>query len=95
LKLSVFGHWIFELLTKKVPLHQDVDAWRKHTRAGLALIQRNRLRVLLAAKDQLHFLLALRLMTPHGKGGGHQHRHDSQTDQQRRHRVAALAALTL
>jgi hypothetical protein len=94
-KFAILHHRIFELLSKESLLHQYVDARRIHARAILPLIQRNGLRVLLAAEDQFHFLLALRLMAPHWQRCGHQDRHHPETDQQRRHRISALAALTL
>lgn len=86
----VVGDGILELLAQVMPLHQHVNAGRQGLRPGLE--ETNRADVLLAAEDELRFLLALRLVAPHRQGGGHQHCHHGQRHQQGRHRVAFFAA---
>ena len=66
------------------------------TRAHLRLPQADRAHVLLAAKHELGFLLALHLVSPRRQHRAHQHRHHREGDEQRRHRVAPRASgLTL
>ncbi len=51
-------------------------------------------RVLLAAKHELGFLFALRLVAPDRHQDRQQDAHDRERDQQGRHRVSALIVLT-
>ena len=83
------GDRVFEFLADVTALDQDVDAGRQ--RLGLRVVEPNRADVLLPAEDELGFLLALRLVTPHGHRDRHQHRHHGKRHEQRRHRVACLA----
>ena len=84
---SSFVIGILELLAEEPLLDEHVDVRR--VRVGvLALEQPDRVDVLLAAEDQLFFLLALRGVFPDRHGDGHHDGHDAHGDQQRRHRVA-------
>ena len=79
------------LLAEELLLNQHVDARRE--RVGIAtLIERNRVRILARAKDELSFLLALDHRAPRGNGHGPEDRHRGQRDEQGGHRVPALAA---
>jgi hypothetical protein len=86
------GDWILVQLADGAGLFQDVE--RRRIAAGAALENCDGVRVLLTAKHQLRLALALHRCTPHrerdAKHDGH-HRH---ADEQRRHRVAAFAALS-
>jgi hypothetical protein len=93
-ELPVFGHRILVLLAQVAPLHQGVDA-RRVLAAVPRGVQVNRARVLLAAKRQFGFLLALHLLPPHGEQRRHGDRHDRHADQHCRHGVATLSGLTL
>jgi hypothetical protein len=84
------GDGIFEFLADVTSLDQQIDAGGQGLR--FRLVQPNSADVLLAAEDELGFLLALSLVTPHGHRDGHQHRHDRERHEQRRHRVTGLAA---
>jgi hypothetical protein len=90
----ILGHGILVFLSKKTALNQDVEAGRVVAAARLAHVKVDRAGDLLAAKDELGFLLALRLGTPDRHRDGHEHQHDTETDEQRSHRVSALTALT-
>jgi hypothetical protein len=94
LELSILGHRVLVFLPEESLLNQDVDARREVTGAHLALVVVDRPRVLLAPENELGFLLALRLVTPDGHRHGHQQHHHADADQQRRHRISALAVLT-
>ena len=63
--------------------------------AGTPLKEPDSACVLLAAEDQLGFLLPLRHLLPRRHRGGCEHRHDAHRDQQSGHRISGLAALEL
>jgi len=95
-ELAVLRHRVLVFLAQKPALDEHVDARRPGIRVVLVLVfeESNRARVLLAAPDELSFLLAASLMPPDRHGDRHQNRHNSQRDQQGGHRVTPLAALT-
>src|SRR5690606_19512494 len=74
-ELAVLCHRILVFLAEVASLHEHVDA-RRILAAILRLEQVDRARVLLAAKDQLGFLLSLHLLTPYRQQGRHEDRHD-------------------
>jgi hypothetical protein len=76
---------VLVFLADEVSIHERVESGRK--RSHLGLVQANRANVLLAAEDELFFLLALGLVPPHGQYDRHQDRHHRQRHQQRGHRV--------
>lgn len=94
LELAV-GYRILVLLTEKALLHQQVDCRREVAGTHFSLIQIHRAGILLAAKDELGFFLALHFVPPHRHRHGHQDRHDPDAHEQSRHGVSALAVLTL
>jgi len=72
----------------QVPLaYQQINVRRVRV-GGLALEQCNGVDVLLAAEDQLLFLLALRHLFPHRHGDGEHDGHDAHGDQESGHRVS-------
>jgi len=75
-------------------LHEYIETGRIVAAAHLPHIEIDPARNLLAAEDQLGFLFTLCLGSPHGHRDGHHDHHDADADQQRRHRVSALTALT-
>src|SRR6185295_8133766 len=84
LELAVLGHRVLELLAEEVLVQQDVHVRRKRVRV-LALKEHDGARVLLAAEDQLRFLLALGRRLPRGQGHGEEDRHDGHGGEQCRH----------
>jgi hypothetical protein len=80
---------VLVLLAEEMPLDEHIHARREHP--VLPLEQANRAGVLVPAEDELFFLLALRLLAPHGHRDGHQDRHHRQRHEQRGHRVTSLA----
>jgi hypothetical protein len=92
--LSLFRHRVLVFLAKEPALDQDVEAGRVVSAARLAHVEIDRARDLLSTEDELRFLFALRLGSPDGHRDGHQHHHYADADQQCRHRIPALAALT-
>jgi hypothetical protein len=89
------GDRVLVFLSKEALLHEEVDRGREVSGAHLPLIQVHGARVLLAAKDELGFLLALHFVAPHRHRDGHQDHHDPEAHEQRGHGVSALVALTL
>ena len=83
------GDRVLVFLAEEVAVHQQVHAVREGLRARL--VEPKGPHVLLAAEDELLFLLALGLVAPHRKGRAHQDRHHGHRDQQRRHGVAVRA----
>jgi len=87
--LAILRHGVLVFLSKETPLNQNVDAGRK--RVGILRVpsseESDGARVLLTAEDQLGFLFAARLLSPHGHCHGHQYQHDRQHDQQGGHRI--------
>ena len=94
LKIAV-GDRVFVFLAQEPLLHEEVNRRREVPRSDLALIEIDSPCVLLASEDELGFLLALDLVTPHRHRHGHQDHHHPDADEQRRHGVSALVALTL
>src|SRR5436190_3735090 len=82
------GDRVQVFLAQVVPLHQHVDARRQRPHLGLE--EADGAEVLLAAENELRFLLALGLVPPHRQRDGHQYRHHRQRHQQRGHRVPRL-----
>jgi hypothetical protein len=82
------GDRVFEFLADVTPLDQCVETRRQGLR--LRVVEPNRADVLLPAKHELGFFLALGLVTPHGHRDGHQDRHHGERHEQRRHRVTGL-----
>jgi hypothetical protein len=91
---AVLRHRVLVFLPKKAPLNEDVEAGRVVAAAHLAHVQVDRACDLFASEDQFGFFFALRLRAPDRHRDGHHDHHDPNADQQRRHRVTALAALT-
>jgi hypothetical protein len=71
-----------------------VDVGGEITAPHLARVEVDRTCDLLAAKHQLRFLFALCLRSPNRHRDGHEDHHDADADEQCRHRVSALVALT-
>jgi hypothetical protein len=92
--LAVLGHRIFVFLPKKPALNENVETGGVVAASHLSHIKVDRAGDLLAAEDEFGFFFALGLSTPDRHRDGHHDHHDANADQQRRHRVAALAALT-
>src|SRR5262245_32572337 len=92
--LAILGHRILVFLAKKSTLNENVEAGRVVAATHLPHVEVDRASDLLSAEDEFSFLLALRLRAPDRHRDGHHDHHDANADQQRRHRVAALAALT-
>lgn len=92
--LAVLGHRILVFLSKEPALHEHVETGRVVAAAHFPHVKVDGARNLLAAENQFGFLFPLGLSTPHRHRDGHDDHHDSYADQQRRHRVTALAALT-
>ena len=90
-ELAVLGHRILEFLPQETLLHENVDTRREVAGTHLARIEIDGARVLLAAEDQLRFLLAFRLRSPHRHRDRHEHHQDGNAHEQRRHRVPAFA----
>jgi hypothetical protein len=86
----VLGNRIFIFLAEKTLFNEHVDGRRRRIRK-FALEQPNRPGVLVTAEDQLFFFLAGGHMRPHRQQRAHQHGHDAHADQQRCHRIAAVA----
>jgi hypothetical protein len=85
----VVGNRVF-VLFPQVPLaHQQIGVRRVRV-GGFALEQRDGVDVLLAAEDQLLFLLALGHLSPDWHGHREHDRHDAHGDQEDGHRVAAF-----
>jgi hypothetical protein len=82
---------VLVLLPQEFLLDEHVE--RRGVGAGeLPLEHADRVRDLLAAEDQLLFLLTLDHLLPDGHDNGHHHGHDSDTDNQGSHGVAGLRA---
>jgi hypothetical protein len=92
--LSLFGHRILVLLAKETTLHQNVEAGWIIAAAHLAHVKVDGACDLLTPEHEFGFLFALRLGAPNRHRDAHHDHHDADADQQRRHRVSALAALT-
>ncbi len=91
----VARHRVLVLLAQEALLDEDVDAGRKIAGTGLALVEVDRSRVLLAPEDELGFTLALHFMPPHRHRDRHKKHHDADAHEQSRHGIAALGVLTL
>ena len=91
---AAFRHRILVFLAKEPALHQHVDVGGEIPAPHLARVEVDPARDLLAAKHELRFFFALRLGSPDGHRHGHEEHHDPDADQQCRHRVSALVALT-
>ena len=74
LKIAV-GDRVFVFLAQEPLLHEEVNRRREVPRSDLALIEVDGPCVLLASEDELGFLLALDLVTPHRHRHGHQDHH--------------------
>ncbi len=81
-------------LAKEPALDQDVDARRERVRV-LCAVQGYRTRVLLAAEDQLRFLLALGSVAPRRERDAHEDGHHGEADKQRRHGVAPFSTFKI
>jgi len=97
LELPVLRHRIFVFFAKIPAIHEHVDARRERIRDVLVLeaVESDRARVLFTPKHQLGFSFATGLLTPDRHRHRHQNCHNCQCNQQGRHRVAPLAALTM
>ena len=82
------GDGVLVLLPQVAVVEEHFDAGRQRV-GELALIEGDRPRVLLAAEDQLGFLLTPGRRVPDRERDGHHHRHHAHGDEERRHRVAA------
>lgn len=89
----VVGDGVLVFLPQELLLDEDVHRGRECVRVA-ALEQHDGAPVLLAAPDQLFFLLALGEVRPHGQRGRHHHGHHAHADEQRGHGVAALGRAT-
>lgn len=89
----VVGDGVLVFLPKELLLDEDVHRGRERVRVA-ALEQHDGAPVLLAAPDELFFLLALGEVRPHGQRGRHHHGHHAHADEQRGHGVAALSRAT-
>jgi hypothetical protein len=86
---------ILVLLSKKLTLDEDVDAWREVV-AVLRTIQRNRSSVLLTAERKFRLLLPDGPIAPDGQQSKRHHDgHDRKAHEERRHRITAVSALTV
>jgi hypothetical protein len=94
LELAVLRHRILVLLAEVSALHQRIDAGRVLI-AVFPVEQIDRAGVLFPTESQFGLFLSLRLLTPRWQEGAHHDRHHADAHQQRRHRVSALACLTL
>jgi hypothetical protein len=94
LELAVRRHRILVLLAEKALVDEHVDIRRPGAGAVTALPETDGADVLLAAENQLRFLLSLRLMTPRGEDSAHEDGHDGERHEQGRHGVAPLPLLT-
>jgi hypothetical protein len=94
LELAVLRHRILVLLAEVSTLNQCVDAGRVLIPV-LPVEQIDRAGVLFPAEGQFGLFLSLRLLTPRWQEGAHHDRHHGHAHQQRRHRISALACLTL
>jgi len=92
--LPILRHGVLVFLSNEAALHEYIETGRIVAAAHLPHIEIDPARNLLAAEDQLGFLFTLCLGSPHGHRDGHHDHHDADADQQRRHRVSALTALT-
>lgn len=90
----VIGHRVFVFLAQELPLHQRVDR-RRVLIVVLRPIEIDRERVLLHPEEQLGLFLPLRLVAPDRQQRRHHDPHHRHCHQARRHRIPALAALTL
>jgi hypothetical protein len=95
-ELAILRHRILVFPAQEPVLDQKVDARRKRVRDVLVLEleKGDRPRVLLAAKDQLGFFFALRLVAPDRHQDRQQDSHNREGHQKGRHRVSALTLLT-
>jgi hypothetical protein len=95
-ELAVLRHRVLVFLAQESVLDQKVDAWRERVRDVLVLEleKGDRSRVLLAAKHELGFLFALRLVAPDRHQDRQQNSHDREGHQKGCHRVSALTVLT-
>src|SRR5262249_5320275 len=84
------GDRVFVLFPEEFLLHQQVDARRKRV-CILALKQRDRVHVLLAAEDQFFLLFALGCVLPHRHRRRHDDGHDGDADNQCGHGVSVVA----
>ncbi len=89
----VVGDRVLVFLPQELLLDEDVQGRREGVRVA-ALEQHDGAPVLLAAPDQLLFLLALGDMRPHGQRSRHHHGHHAHSDEQRGHGVAARVSAT-
>ena len=85
----VVGDRILEFLPQKALGDQRVEIGREGVRV-LLLEEADGVRVLLAAEDELFFLLPLRRMFPHRHDDGHHDGHDAHRHQEGHHRVTPL-----
>ena len=81
---------VFVLLAKESLGDEHVEV-RRIGVCVLALEQPDGVRVLLAAENQLLFLLSLRGLLPHWQCNGEHHGHDAHRDEEHRHGVAGLS----
>lgn len=73
-------------------LDEGVDTWRKDARSRPFLKQPDGACILLTAKDELGFLLALGHLVPCREGNGHHDGHDAHRDDECNHCVTVLTA---
>jgi hypothetical protein len=85
----VVGNGVLIFLSKEFLLDQHVESGRQRARI-LAAEKRDRPRILLTAKDELCFLLALSGLLPYRKRRSHHDRHHAERHQQGGHRVSVL-----
>jgi hypothetical protein len=90
----VVGDRILVSLAQVLLVDEHVEVRRQRARLP-ALEKLDCPRVLLAAKDELRFLLSPRHLLPHGHGRRHQNRDDAQPDEECHHGVAAVGAAPL
>jgi hypothetical protein len=85
---------ILELAAQEALFNQDIEIRRKSARPCAPLEQADGPRVLLAAKDQLGFLFALRHLMPHRHGNREHDAHDAHRNQERDHRESGRDGAT-
>jgi hypothetical protein len=92
--LPVLCHGVLVFLSDESALDEYIEAGRVVAAAHLPHIKVDAAGNLLAAENQFGFLFPLCLGSPDRHRDGHHDHHDANADQQRRHRVSALVALT-
>ena len=96
-EFPVLGHRVLVFLPQVFPFDQHIDTGWKGVREVrvLGAVKRDSARVLLAAKNELRFLFAAGHVAPYWHRDGHERHHDRNHDKQGRHRISALACLTV